>query len=215
MSARLAILSCAAALAAASCDGDAGRGGSSGGTVLAAAADSNDVFATVGAFDLVDQEGRAVRRDDLLGRPWVASFVFTRCTGPCPRVASTLRELQRRLDPASPARIVTFSVDPEHDVPAVLADYARSLEADPARWTFLTGSEEAIERTVREGFLSPLERAPEGTPVGLSVSHRTQLVAVDSGGRVRGYYSGETTEDLDLLIARLDFLAREPGTSGR
>ena len=183
--------------------------------LLAAPAESQDAFATVGAFELVDERGRAVRREDLLGRPWVASFVFTRCTGPCPRVVSTLRELQRRLDPASPARIVTFSVDPEHDTPDVLAAYARSLEADPARWTFLTGSEEAIERTIREGFLSPIERAPEGTPVGMSVSHRTQLVAVDAQGRVRGFYSGETPDDLDLLVARLGFLAREAGTAGR
>jgi cytochrome oxidase Cu insertion factor (SCO1/SenC/PrrC family) len=178
--------------------------------VLAAPADSPQVFSEVAPFELVERSGKPVKREDLLGRPWVASFVFTRCSGPCPRVVGTLSKLQGRLRGGT-ARIVTISVDPSFDTPEVLREYAANVGADPARWWFLTGDEPAIQALIRGSFLSAVERAPEGTaPPGEAVSHRTQLVAIDKKGRVRGFYAGESDADLDLLVARLEHLAREP-----
>ena len=163
----------------------------------------------VGAFELVERSGAKVSRDSLLGRPWVASFLFTRCTGPCPRVAGTLRALQARLEKSS-ARIVTFSVDPEWDTPEVLRRYAADLGADPKRWLFLTGDEKTIHELSRKGFLSAAERAPPGAaPIGEQVSHSTRLVAVDKKGRVRGYYAGESEEDLGRLVEILALLQDE------
>lgn len=183
---------------------------SSARTVTAAAPDSSLVFSQVGPFELVERSGQKVTREDLLGRPWVASFLFTRCTGPCPRVAGTLRELQERLA-KSTARIVTFSVDPEWDTPQVLRQYAAELGAEPGRWLFLTGDEKVIHELSRKSFLSGAERAPPGAaPIGEQVSHSTRLVAVDKKGRIRGFYAGETDEDLDLLVRRLEFLENEP-----
>jgi cytochrome oxidase Cu insertion factor (SCO1/SenC/PrrC family) len=179
-------------------------------TVAEAAAESPEVFSQVGPFELVERSGGKITREDLLGRPWVASFLFTRCTGPCPRVAGTLRELQSRLGKTS-ARIVTFSVDPEWDTPKVLREYAAGLGAEPGRWLFLTGDEKAIHELSRTSFKSGAERAPPGTaPIGEQVSHTTRLIAVDKKGRIRGFYAGESGEDLDLLVRRLEFLEKEP-----
>jgi cytochrome oxidase Cu insertion factor (SCO1/SenC/PrrC family) len=167
------------------------------------------VISEVGAFELVERSGQKITREDLLGRPWVASFLFTRCTGPCPRVAGTLRALQSRLGGSS-ARIVTFSVDPEWDTPQVLRQYAADLGADPKRWLFLTGDEKTIHELSRKGFLSAAQRAPPGTAaIGEQVSHSTRLVAVDRKGRVRGFFAGESDEDLDRLVATLALLENE------
>lgn len=167
------------------------------------------VYSQVGAFELVERSGRKVTNKDLEGRPWVASFLFTRCTGPCPRVAGTLRALQSRLEKSS-VRIVTFSVDPEWDTPAVLRQYAADFGADPERWLFLTGDEKAIHELSRTGFLSAAERAPPGAAApGEAVSHSTRLVAVDGKGRVRGFFAGESQEDLDRLVAALARLEDE------
>jgi protein SCO1 len=184
--------------------------------VLAAAADSPDVFASVAPFALTERSGRTVLREDLLGRPWVAAFVFTRCSGPCPKVTSTMRRLQDRLPPESTARLVSVSVDPEWDTPAVLSEYASAVGADPERWWFLTGPEKTIDELIQKSFLLPIERAPEGSvPVGIRVSHRTQLVVVDKQGRVRGFYAGESDADLEAILARLAHLEREPPPAGR
>lgn len=182
---------------------------SGGGFDPAVPADSPTAFSEVASFDLVERSGSRITRDDLLGRPWVASFVFTRCTGPCPRVVGTLRRLQTRLE-STTSRIVTFSVDPGWDTPAVLRAYADGLGADRDRWLFLTGDEAEVFDLIQKSFLSAVERAPEGqAPIGQHVSHRTQIVAVDKKGRVRGFYAGESDHDLDLLVARLAFLESE------
>jgi cytochrome oxidase Cu insertion factor (SCO1/SenC/PrrC family) len=178
-------------------------------SVLAAPADSKEVFSEVGPFELVDRGGSTVTRETLLGHPWVASFLFTRCTGPCPKVVGTLRRLQARLERQA-AHIVTFSVDPQFDTPEVLRSYAADAGADPKRWLFLTGDEKAIDALIQKSFLCAVARAPAGeAPVGEAVSHRTQLVAVDRKGKIRGYYAGETDAELDLLVARLAFLENE------
>jgi protein SCO1/2 len=198
---------CLAALALSCSREPAGISG--GGIDFAAAADSEQSFSQVGPFTLVERSGAAVTRDDLLGRPWVASFVFTRCTGPCPMVVSTLKKLQARLK-GGEARIVTFSVDPEWDTPEVLRSYASDAGADPKRWLFLTGDEKTIYPLIYSSFRSAVERAPPGeAAIGMHVSHSTQLVAVDKKGRVRGYYHGESDDQLDRLVARLAFLQRE------
>jgi cytochrome oxidase Cu insertion factor (SCO1/SenC/PrrC family) len=172
-------------------------------------APKSEVLSQVGPFELVERSGAKITREDLLGRPWVASFLFTRCTGPCPKVAGTLRALQSRLGKSS-ARIVTFSVDPEWDTPQVLRQYAADLGADPKRWLFVTGDEGAIHELSRKGFLSAAERAPPGVaPIGEQVSHSTRLVAVDKKGQVRGYFAGESGEDLDRLVECLAALESE------
>ena len=60
-------------------------------------------------------------------------------------------------------RLVSISVDPEHDTPEVLARYAHGFNAHPQRWLFLTGEKAAVHRLVREGFSLGLQDAPAST----------------------------------------------------
>lgn len=205
---RYALAALALGCAATSCSDAAGRGGAVG-VVLAQSAESEQVFGEVAEFALTERSGASLRREDLLGHPWVAAFIFTRCTGPCPRITGTMRALQERLND-SQARLVSFSVDPEWDTPEVLRQYADAAGADKQRWLFLTGDERAIYDLIRRSFLLPVERAPANeAAIGMHVSHRTQLVTVDAKGRVRGYYDGETDAALDQVVARVKFLERE------
>jgi len=90
---------------------------------------------------LVDQHGRDVSLADELGRdgPVMLQFAFTTCPTICPALSSTLaaarEELRGELDGA---RLITITIDPEHDTPDRLRDYAVRLRAD-RRWRFLTG----------------------------------------------------------------------------
>jgi cytochrome oxidase Cu insertion factor (SCO1/SenC/PrrC family) len=182
-----------------------------GGSVLAQPPDSPQSFGEVSPFALVDARGMTVLREDLSGEPWIASMIFTRCTGPCPAVTSTMKKLAARLA-GSRAKLVTFTVDPEYDTPAVLKSYADAVGADPARWLFLTGPTQAIDALIRASFLSPVERDAHA-PIGEHVSHSTRIVVVDKLGRVRGQYSGESDADIDAIVARVSFLERESAKS--
>ncbi|MDE2038809.1 MAG: SCO family protein [Elusimicrobia bacterium] len=118
-----------------------------------------------------------LRRQDLLGRVWIADFIYTTCSGPCPALSAEMERLQKEL----PDRVglLSFTVDPEHDDAAVLAAYAKRFGARPARWLFVTGPKDALSRLLLKGFL-----------VSGGMTHSTRLVLLDSRARLRGYFDG-------------------------
>lgn len=161
-------------------------------------------YSTVPDFKLTERSGREVTRADLIGRVWVAGFLFTGCHETCPMVASALAALRSAL-PAE-VQLVVFSVDPEHDTPAVLSAYAKNLGADSDHWWFLTGSYREVERVAREGFRLPVARRPGGAE---AVSHSTRLAVVDRRGRVRAMLESSDPAAVSLLARKASTLAAE------
>ncbi len=99
------------------------------------------VYGHVPPLALVDEASRPFTADAMKGHVTVVDFIFTHCTASCPRLTARMRELQDRLArERSGAHLVSISVDPDNDTPEVLARYAAGAHADPARWSFVTGS---------------------------------------------------------------------------
>jgi len=168
----------------------------------------------VADFHFVDQAGRPFARSDLAGRPWVANFIYTRCAGTCHPLSDGMKLLQPKLE-GTGARLVSFTVDPEHDTSAVLAEYAKAHDATE-RWTFLTGDVVAISSLVYESFQLPILRGKEALP-GDIVTHSSSMVLVDREGRIRGRYA-PLDDDLHVDEKELDHLVhdlRALGTSSR
>ncbi len=167
-------------------------------------------------FRLTDQNGRPVSRDDLRGKVWVASFIFTRCATMCPQVSASMAELNKEL-PADGVMLVSFTVDPEHDTPAVLQEYGRRYGADPDRWRFLTGEQDKVYRLIRDGFFLAVEQN-QGTArtTGNEVTHSPRLVVVDKRGHIRGLFdgrkvneAGQPVNDVPQVRQRVAELLRE------
>jgi cytochrome oxidase Cu insertion factor (SCO1/SenC/PrrC family) len=132
-------------------------------------------FGSVPDFKLTTQFNTILQRKDLEGKVWVADFIYTTCTGPCPLMTRKMRQVQS----AEPkVLLISFSVDPEYDTPEVLAAYSRSVHALP-RWFFLTGDRAALQMLSREAFKL----------ADLGLTHSTRLVLVDDKSRIRGYYT--------------------------
>lgn len=166
-------------------------------------------YGSVPAFSLTDQHGKSFGSRDLDGKPWVANFVFTRCPSVCPLLSAKFKKLQGKLADMPDVQFVSFSVDPEHDTPEVLAAYAERYQAD-ARWHFLTGSLEAIEQTVVQGFKIHLGKPQpsENDPSLIEIMHGEHFVLIDAKGAIRGYYRAETAE-LDQLVEDVKTLSNE------
>jgi protein SCO1/2 len=154
-------------------------------------------------FQLTDQDGQPFGSDQLRGRIWIADFIYTTCPGPCPLISSRMSETQKPLRDTD-VKLVSFTVDPQHDTPAVLRDYAERLQAQPGRWKFLTGDKGAIYRLVRNGF--KLATAEGGTAGPI---HSTRIVLVDRNGVIRGYYDATEADAVTRLLADTHHLLRE------
>ena len=152
---------------------------------------------------LVDHNGESFGSDDLAGEVYVASFLFTRCATVCPRLTASLRQLERRYrdEGVEDVRLVSFSVDPEHDTPERLRDYAGSRSIDLERWSLLTGAEEEVRSMVVDGFALPMGERLDLAGGLVDVAHAARLALVDRNGGVRGYY-GSDAVGLDEVFHR-------------
>jgi protein SCO1 len=169
------------------------------------------VYGSVPTFQLVDQRGAPFNDGSMVGHASIVDFIFTRCAASCPRLTARMADLQGRLARAgSSARLVSFSVDPENDTPAVLSEYAARNGADPSRWSFVTGPVDAVKSAVVAGFKVALEKLPKGAN-DYEVIHGDWFVLVDATGKLRGYYTTDEPTDVDRLMR--DVLRLEHGAT--
>lgn len=166
----------------------------------------------VPAFALTRHDTSAFGRDALLGKVWIANFIFTRCPTVCPKFTAKMAQVQRRTELlGTDLQLVSFSVDPKHDTPERLAAYGEKYGADFSRWSFLTGKHEALEKTVVEGFKISMGRDPEVADEVFSIFHGEHFVLVDRAGKIRGYYQSSDQEAVDRLVSdAMDLAASSP-----
>ncbi len=155
-------------------------------------------------FVLTDQDSKPFGSQQLQGQIWIADFIYTTCPGPCPMISSRMSETQKPLRDTN-VKLVSFSVDPAHDTPAVLRGYAQKLDAQPGRWEFLTGDKGTIYRLSRDGFkLAVGAGETPGEPV-----HSTRVILVDRKGEIRGYYDATEADAVTRLLADVTHLRHE------
>lgn len=166
------------------------------------------VYNRIPAWSLIDQNGQVATNDLVKGKIYVADFFFTRCGTICPKLSSQLSRVQRIFNGNDAVRFLSFSVDPEHDKPAQLREYARKYEAIPGKWYFLTGPKADIYRLAMKGFYLPAvdagimnNKTPDETFV-----HSEKLVLVDKDGIVRGFYDGTDKEAVERMILEMRVL---------
>jgi protein SCO1/2 len=159
------------------------------------------VYGQVPPFELTAQSGRPFTRQSVDGKIWVADFVFTTCMGPCPRLSSKMRQLQTSLAQMPDVKLVSFTVDPAHDTPPVLAEYAKRYRAEDGRWYFLTGPQERLQFLTRDVF--------KLGDTGGALIHSTRFVLLDRRSRIRGYYGTEEGTSMDDLLKDVRRLKRE------
>ena len=162
-------------------------------------------YGRVPAFELINQDGRRFGSTQLLGKIWIADFIYTTCPGPCPMISSRMSELQKPLEKTD-VHLVSFTVDPARDTPQILRGYAEKLQAEPDRWDFLTGSQSTIYGLSRNGFKLAISDGNEekGIPV-----HSTRMILVDRHGEIRGYYDAAEADGMTRLLADTNHLLRE------
>ena len=131
-------------------------------------------------FTLIDQDGNPVQLSSLRGKVVLLDFIYTSCPGPCPLLSRKFSQFQKTLGERVGREVVLLSitVDPQHDTPAVLKEYARRYQADTAGWKFLTGSTQAII-TVAYQYGADYYGEP-----GKEINHLVATYVIDQAGNL-------------------------------
>lgn len=158
-------------------------------------------FGVVPDFTLTDQSSRPFSSQQQLdGKVWVANFIFTTCSGPCPRMTSQFRKLRDEVRDDPKLRMVSFTIDPARDTPEALSTYAKSFGANPDKWFFLTGAQKELHQLSRHAFMLG--------DIDGSLEHSSRFVLVDSQSRIRGFYDCADPESLEKLTTDLRSLLK-------
>jgi protein SCO1 len=153
-------------------------------------------------FTLTSQDGLPVTLASLHGKVVAVTFIYTGCPDICPMLTQKMVDVQDELGAEFGAKIafVSISLDPEHDTPAVLKDYAQFWGAKLDAWSFLTGALEAV-RDVTRRYGVFFSKKEDG-----SVEHSQLTTLVDAEGQMRVQYLGarfdpeEFRQDLMSLV---------------
>jgi protein SCO1 len=162
------------------------------------------VYGQPAPYTLVDQAGQVFSSDSMRGKVAVINFIFTSCPSVCPLLTSRMKSIQEAtVAYGNRVQLVSISVDPEHDTPAVLKAYGLKYGADFSRWAFLTGPLEELKRVIVTGYMNAMgtrEAVAESGGTLFDITHGQNFVLVDSQGQIRAFRRVESTEDVDGLV---------------
>ena len=142
-------------------------------------------------FMFLEAQDRPLGLNDLKGKVWICSFIFTRCKTACPPMAHEMSDIQDEFIKESDFRILSVTVDPAYDKPAVMAEYLKEYDYRPERWYFVTGERRDIVAFAKGIKISNDPEDP--------LNHSTYFVLVDKTGKIRDYYNQTDGEAMKTL----------------
>ncbi|HEY7002091.1 MAG TPA: SCO family protein [Candidatus Udaeobacter sp.] len=149
-------------------------------------------------FSLTNQNGEHISIDTFRGRPFVITFVFTRCPLPnfCPLMSNNFEQLQAAITsgsgPLASTRLLSVTLDPAFDTPEVLKAYAGYHHADPRTWSFATGDEKEIDMLTRA--FSVFRQTEGGT-----ISHGLATALIDKDGKIGQIWRGSAWKPDEVI----------------
>ncbi len=158
-------------------------------------------------FTFVNQDNDTISDDYYDGKVYVVEFFFSTCPSICPVMNTNMLKIQEAYKNEDDFGIASFSIDPAHDTPKVLKEYAESYDANHPHWNFLTGDKKDILKLSNEGFKLYAAESPEAEG---GFEHSGMFALVDKNGNIRSridengnpiiYYNGLEKEGIEMLI---------------
>lgn len=153
-------------------------------------------------FEMENQYGQRVRLSQFRGRVVLMTFFYAQCPDSdfCPLINLNLKQVRDALDESLREELVLMSItlDPVTDTPAVLKEYAVKQGLDLPGWHFLTGPPETLLGIAQAYGIAREEVTPRAHAHsdgslhqhGPEIGHLAQALLVDQRGEVRGAYLG-------------------------
>lgn len=154
-------------------------------------------------FAFTNQNGKTITQNDYKGKIYVADFFFTTCPTICPIMTTNMAWLQDKVKDMPDVMLLSHSVTPDIDTPAVLKEYAKKKGVIDSKWNLVTGDKKDIYYIARKSYLAVKTSTSDEL---YDMVHTENFVLVDKEGRIRGFYNGlhiDEKEDGEKNVSQL------------
>lgn len=158
-------------------------------------------------FSFTNQNGKTITNEDYKGKVYVAEFFFTTCPDICPIMNRNMVKVQNEFFGNPKVGVASFTIDPAHDTPQVLKEYAKNYNISKPQWHLLTGDKEDIFALANEGFNLYVGEVPSAEG---AFEHSGFFALIDQEGNIRSridengnplvYYDGLEDKGIQMLI---------------
>ena len=163
------------------------------------------IYHTIPDWKFVNQNGEIVSSERYKGQIYIAEFFFTNCPTICPKMTVNMHSLQEKTKDLN-VQFLSYTVDPIRDTSATLKTYQQAYGINEKNWNMLTGDQYKIYELGVKGYLVPNQEdalAPGG------FLHSEMFMLIDKKGRIRGYYDGTNSQNIDKIVRDIKYLNQE------
>ncbi len=164
-------------------------------------------FHQISAFQLINQFGENITEKTFENKIYVTDFFFTTCPGICPQMTENMKLVQDEFLNDDDVLLLSHSVTPETDTPAILNAYAKAKGVKPNKWHLVTGDRQLIYKLGRKDYFVEENMGTKKGPDDFL--HTENFVLVDKNRHIRGIYNGLNKTAIHQLIADIKTLKKQ------
>ncbi|MFY8188392.1 MAG: SCO family protein [Flavobacterium sp.] len=161
---------------------------------------------TIADFSFTNQNNQIVTQKDYEGKIYIADFFFTTCPTICPIMQDNMVLVQNRFKNDPNVKLLSHTVMPHIDSVPVLKAYSIEKGVIDSKWNLVTGDKKDIFYIARKSYLAV---KTESEAEMYDMVHTENFILVDEKRRIRGFYDGTKTEDIQRLMEDVQFLSDE------
>ncbi|KQC30404.1 SCO family protein [Flagellimonas eckloniae] len=165
-------------------------------------------YHTISDFELINQNGKKITQQDYMDKIYVADFFFTTCPTICPIMTKNMAEIQHEVINDKDVMLLSHSVTPTIDSVAQLKKYALEKGVVDYKWNLVTGDKKQIYELARKSYLA-VKTDGNGGPYDMI--HTENFILVDKEKRIRGFYDGTDSKEIEKLLQDLQILKASYG----
>lgn len=160
-------------------------------------------YHTIANFKLINQNGDTITQNNYKDKIYIADFFFTTCPSICPIMTGNMVKIQEQIINDNDVMLLSHSVTPAIDSVAQLKKYALEKGVIDSKWNLVTGNKKHIYELARKSYLAVKE---DGNGGEYDMIHTENFILVDKDRRIRGFYDGTDTEEMEKLLSDLKLL---------
>jgi protein SCO1/2 len=150
-----------------------------------------------------NQNGETITQEFYNDKIYVADFFFTTCPTICPIMTENMGYVQEKIKNDSDVLLLSFSVTPEIDTVEQLKKYSLEKNVIDSKWNLVTGNKKDIYNLARTSYLVAKTNGDGGK---YDMIHTENFVLVDKEKRIRGFYDGTNSKEMDQLLNDIKIL---------